>query len=203
MHQYTARRGDDGQHHVCTVYGRRIAGPFPSAAAAERHAAALNRDRWLLVLVERSERSRSPWDAYARFFRHTGDGRSAEQQLLDWWLALPDASYTRTRAQARVFDVTGREWSLLDAWGPDAVLEPRARDPEPPPRLAVWFAPDAIRAHFHGTDRAEQLQNLPDRPLAEATEAVLDASDPLWELFDTLCGEIVEEAANAAGRGDR
>jgi hypothetical protein len=203
MQLHTARPGQDGQHHVHAPYGRRIAGPFPTAAAAHRHASALNRDRWLLALIERSERSRSPWDAYARLFRHTGDGRSAEQQLLDWWLALPDTSYTRTRARTRVFDVTGREWSLLDAWAPGAVLDPRARDPEPPARLALWFSPDAIRAHLHGTDRAPALQHLPDRVLAEAAEAVLDDSHRLWSLFDALCGQIVERAVDAAAREDR
>jgi hypothetical protein len=200
MHRHTARPGQDGQHHVHAPCGRRIAGPFPSAAAAHRHASALNRDRWLLALIERSERSRSPWDAYARFFRHTGDGRSAEQQLLDWWLALPDRAYTRTRAHVRVFDITGREWNLLAPGDARGVLDPLKREPADP-TLAVSFAPHAIREHFEGTDRQQQARRLPDGTLEAAARDVVFTNDRLSALFDALCLDVLDRAAAEAAGG--
>ena len=61
-------------------------------------------------------------------FRHADDGRSAQERLLDWWLELPDHSYTRTRALVGVFDITGREQGLLAPGDARSVLPRENRE---------------------------------------------------------------------------
>jgi hypothetical protein len=197
----TARPGEDGRFYVHAHADRPIAGPFARAGDAARHAEALTRDRWLLVVVEKSERSASPWDAYVKFFRHVGDGRCAEEQLLDWWLALPDRSYTRTRAGVRVFDITDREWNLLAPGSPRGALDPLAREPADP-ALAVSLAPDAIRAHFRATDQDQRARALPDWALSWAARDTLSTSDRLRASLDGLCLDVLQRAVFAAADAD-
>jgi len=195
MTDHTARPGRDGQFHVHDPGGRQVAGPHQTLEAAARHARALTRDRWLLVTVG----SASPWNAYVKPFRHTVDGRSAEERLLDGWLALPGRAYTRTRAHVRDLDVTSREWNLLAPGDARGVLNPLAPEPADP-ALAVSFAPDAIREHLEGTDR-QQARRLPDATLEAAARDVVCTSDRLWALFDALCLDVLDRAAAEAAGG--
>lgn len=200
MVHYTTRPGEDGCFHVLNPAGRRIAGPFPDRDAAQWRAEALTSDRWLLMIVQKRERSASPWDAYAKFFCHTGDGRCTEEQLLDWWLALPDGAYTRTRARVQVFDVTGRKWDLLAPGDARGVLDPAAPEPADPV-LTLSFDPSALRKHFAGTRRHARLCCVSDRALAAAAREVVLSSDRLEALFADLCGEILACAARDAADG--
>ncbi|MGH2947298.1 MAG: hypothetical protein ACRDPC_13765 [Solirubrobacteraceae bacterium] len=136
MTDHTARPGRYGKFYVHDPGGRQVARPYPTLEAAARHARALTRDRWLLVVVEKSERSASPWDAYVKFFRHIGDERSAEERLLDWWLALPDRAYTRTRARVRACACSTSPAESGSCWPPvtRAACSTRSRPSPPIPR---------------------------------------------------------------------
>jgi hypothetical protein len=195
---HTVRPHADGQFYVHAPSGRTIAGPYRHAEDADRQAHTLDRDRRLLIVVEKGERSSSAWDAYVKHFRHTGDGRSAEEQLLDWWLALPDRACTRTRAVVRVYDITDREWNLLAPGNAEGVLDPLAHEPADP-TLALRLDPDAIRAHFADTADGQRARALPTSALAEAARQLL-ATSRVRQSLEELCTEVLERAAAATSR---
>ncbi len=68
----------------------------------------------------------------------------------------------------------------------------------PDPRLAVWLAPEDIRAHFEETDAEPRAAALSDAALADAAWCVIADSDRLWALFDELCLDVLERAAGNA-----
>lgn len=55
-------------------------------------------DEVLLVLVEKPWFSKSPWDSYTKRFL-------SEEELLDWWLSLPDDSFTKKHANIGVYRI--------------------------------------------------------------------------------------------------
>jgi hypothetical protein len=75
--------------------------------------------------------------------------------------------------------------------------------------LAVWFTPHAIREHYEGTGNESALAGLEDEDLAGAAADALLTNDPLWDMFNDICHDIVTEAtrrkmereANAAPKG--
>ena len=189
MSSYEARGAADGLFYNHDGCGRRIAGPYPDKHSAERHAAELESDRWLLVVVERAERSRSVWDSYIKMFRHADDGRSAQERLLDWWLELPDHSYTRTRALVRVFDITGREQRLLAPGDARSVL----------PRENREFARSTmgiVDAVIDGSsaDHVVDEHELSEEELTDAAIELLVGDGHLQALLDELQPRITERA---------
>ena len=76
-------------------------------------------------------------------------------------------------------------------------------DPDPAhpdPRLAVWFTPEDVRAHFEETDAEPRAAALSDAALADAAWCVIADSERLWALFDELCLDVLDRA-DAGGHG--
>ena len=56
----------------------------------------------LLVTVQRSTFTKSPWDSYVKIFLN-------EEEFLLWWTSLSLKSYTRTKAIVRIWDIDLKE----------------------------------------------------------------------------------------------
>ena len=85
--------------------------------AADRLAKAavqLRTETRLVVLVKRPWFTKSAWDSYTKWFADL-DGKTAEERLLDWWLELPDDSFTKTEAIVQVLSVQERHDLLSPA----------------------------------------------------------------------------------------
>jgi len=158
------------------------ADPFPTWAAADRIATELNKTRRLLLIVEKSERSKSPFDSYTKIFASGVDGESAAEQLLAWWHSLPDHSYTRTRATVRVYDITDREREVLSP-DPRDITQPAGerRDVDD---VQLDFSPDVVRRRARGL--GEDLPGVADELLSRVLAGLLASDDRLWEAVDDV-----------------
>jgi len=189
MSRYEARGAADGLFYNHDQRGHRIAGPYPDKNCADRHAAELESDRWLLVVVERAERSRSVWDSYIKMFRHDDDGRSAEERLLDWWLEFRDRSYSRSRALVRVFDITDRQLPLLAPGDARSVL------PHDDQKLGyVAMVPADAVVDAGSAPRVIDEHDLSEEELTDAAIELLIGHGHLQALLDRLRPQIVERA---------
>jgi hypothetical protein len=70
----------------------------------------------LMVVVEKPWFSKSPWDSYTKKFH-------SEEELLDWWLALPDNSYTKKHAKVLVFRTEDITCEILVSYDPRRITD--------------------------------------------------------------------------------
>ncbi len=72
---------------------------------------------------------------------------------------------------------------------------------ESDPDLRISFSPAAIREHFEGSGREEEIRRLSDEALAEAAGDVLSYAESLWDVYGSICGEIVRQAEPIEAKG--
>jgi len=183
-------RSDGDEHHVCRD-GEPIGPSFPTWGAADRFAALLNTPRRLMIVVARSSYTKGSWDTYTKTFCDTVE-ITAIDGLGAWWNSLPGDNYTRRRAAVRVYDITGRELSILAPTDPERVT--RGVATVTAEGAQVSFAPDVVRRRIAAAGGS--TGDLSDEALLLGARVVLARDRDLWALVDGLDEEIARMAAH-------